>query len=291
MLKAVRLPLQKKPLKLESPKAYSKRVRLDPKTKQPVHYDPKPRVVVLNVATGEYGLRWIGYDGTEKTVIYQRPDRIDAIVSVSVSSGGSRELSYAYLYKVQNLHSSGQHLAGFAVQNSSSDIATAVANSAVHVGQMSPNSAMKEGNWVRFGLLKPAVVPGCSIQFELTSSAPPGVVECRVHGGRLGTKGVGEGMPQELVNVLLGYEAWPNGFTIGPIDRLKTLSTAQRADYVRGLLPQLEKLGWIVSDLVPWYAQNLKGGDFRRVGERVRQDLKAGKITSEVASLLEFTSH
>src|SRR5205085_4210393 len=81
-----RLPFQKKRLILQSPTSYEKRIlRYDSKTGEPIYYDPKPRVVPLDVKSGKYGLRWIGYDGKEKTIIYQRPDVIDAVISASVS--------------------------------------------------------------------------------------------------------------------------------------------------------------------------------------------------------------
>ena len=64
----VRLPFQKKEITLKSPATYEQRVLLtSSKTGEPVYYDPKPRVVPLDVKAGKYALRWIGYDGKEKT--------------------------------------------------------------------------------------------------------------------------------------------------------------------------------------------------------------------------------
>jgi len=81
-----RLPFQKKRIVLKSPATYEKRIiRYDSKTGASIYYDPKPRVVPLDVRSGKYGLRWIGYDGREKTIVYQRPDAIDAEISASVS--------------------------------------------------------------------------------------------------------------------------------------------------------------------------------------------------------------
>jgi hypothetical protein len=53
---------------------------LTKKTGQERFYDPKPRVSLLNERAGLYALKWVGYDGMEKTIVYQRPDAIDAIV-------------------------------------------------------------------------------------------------------------------------------------------------------------------------------------------------------------------
>ena len=86
--KARRLPLQKKEIALESPTNYVHRIiGYDPKTNEPVYYDPKPRVTLLDAKSGKYGLRWIGYDGKEKTIVYQRPDALEVIVSATVSKG------------------------------------------------------------------------------------------------------------------------------------------------------------------------------------------------------------
>src|SRR5258706_2280670 len=82
--KPTRLPLEKTPVTLKSPTKYERRiVRADPKTGKLSYYDPKPRVVLLDAKLKKYGLRWIGYDGTAKTVIYQSPDAIDVVVSAS----------------------------------------------------------------------------------------------------------------------------------------------------------------------------------------------------------------
>ena len=97
-----RLPFQKKRITLKSPATYQKRIaRYDSKTGQPIYYDPKPRIVPLDVKSGKYGLRWIGYDGQEKTIVYQRPDAIDAEISASVSKTVTGQ--YIYVYKIKNL--------------------------------------------------------------------------------------------------------------------------------------------------------------------------------------------
>src|SRR5438132_7732747 len=81
-----RLPLQKSKIRLQSPSKYEKRlVGQNPRTGEFRYYDPKPEVVALDTKSGKYGLRWIGYDGKTKTVIYQRPDAIEVVISSSVS--------------------------------------------------------------------------------------------------------------------------------------------------------------------------------------------------------------
>lgn len=283
-----RLPLQKKKIVLRSPTGYAKRIlRFDDKTGQAIEYDPKPEVTPLDAKSGKYALKWIGYDGKKKTVIYQRPDAIDAVVSASVSRTPAGR--YLYTYNVHNLESSGEQLAGFAVQNYTSDLKP-LELSDVYVGRMLRNREMSDGNWIRFGIFttfKPVISAGASIEFSLESSAPPGIVECRIHGGMLGMKGVGEEMPQELENVLPGYEAWPSGYTIGPIDKLKSLSPAERAKYVLQQLPRFKELGWMTADAFQWYQQNLYRIDPETISHRAEQDLGAGNITNEVLLMIQ----
>jgi hypothetical protein len=284
--KVERLPLQKKNIELKSPTNYAHRViRYDPQTNQPITYDPKPRVTILDAKSGRYALKWIGYDGKGKTVIYQRPDAIDAVVSASVSKTNSGK--FAYVYKVQNLPTSGQHLSTFAVQSFAADVEPEKIGE--YVGKMSSNGVLKDGNWISFGIAtyQPQVIPGREIQMRLVSSAPPGLVECRIHGGQLGMKGVGEDMPMELENVLPGYEIWPHGYTIGPIDDLKAFTPNRRAKYIRKRLSEFQQLGWIAADSVSWYEQNLTGENLDNLHQRAEQDFKASKITIEVYAMIQ----
>lgn len=288
-----RLPLQKKENLLKTPTNYEKRVlRYDPETGEPSYYDPKPQVVLVDAKSGKYALKWIGYDGQEKTIIFQRADAIDAVVSASVSKTASGR--YLYSYTIENLPSSGESLAGFAVQNLASDVKPlAIEN--IHIGHMTKLvKEFKAGNWIRFAPLsgfQPAAIPGQNIEFRLESSAPPGLVECRIHGGEPGMKGVGEEMPQELEHILPGYEAWPSGYTIGPVDTQNSLSPTERANYIKDLLPQFQRLGWITPDALRWYEQNLRGNSLGKVFRRAEQDLKAERITTEVRDMIQATSN
>jgi hypothetical protein len=285
--KTRRLALQKRTIILKAPRSYANRIlRLDSRTGNPVEYDPRPRVVLLDVKSGKYAFKWIGYDGNEKTVIYQRPDAFDATVSGSVSKTPSG--TYLYTYAIQNLASSGQNLSGFAVQHFASDVKPqSIGNG--YVGEMSKNREMKEGNWIYFGTsnFKDAVTPGRNIELALESLAPPGLVECRAHGGVMMMIGVDEDMPQELENVLPGYEAWPRGYTIGPVENLKALSPAERANYLLKLLPKFNELGWMTADALHWYQQNLNRIDLGTISKRAGQDLGAGNITNEVLVMIQ----
>src|SRR5437588_6390703 len=283
--RAQRLPLEKKKLVFKSPTVYEKRIlRYDSKTREPIYYDPKPQVALLDLKSGKYALRWIGYDGKEKTVIFQRAAAINAIVSASVSRIASGQ--YIYTYEIRNITSSGEHLSIFAVQNYSSKVSQ-IKSSNLYVGGITKNATeFKDGNWVGFGLLTPNIVPGETIELKLVSDGQPGLVECRVAGGEQGMKGVGEEMPQELENVLPGYKDWPSGYTVGPIDYLKYLASSERDKYLLERLPLFLKLGWMTSVAFQEYQQSLGRGDIRQVRNRAEQDLKTGKITTEVYEMI-----
>jgi hypothetical protein len=45
----------------------------------------------------------------------------------------------------------------------------------------------------------------------------------------------------------------------------------------------------MTADVVPWYEQALKGGDLEKIYHRAEQDLKAGKITTEVMGMIRYT--
>jgi hypothetical protein len=113
------------------------------------------------------------------------------------------------------------------------------------------------------------------------------LVGCRIHGGELGLKGVGEDMPQELENILPGYRDWPEGYTIGPVDKLKNLSLVGRAEYLLKLLPQFERLGWMTSGARQRYMENLQRKNLSEVYNSAEQDLKSGRITTEVRDMIQ----
>lgn len=289
--KTKRLPLQKKQVTLQSPREYLKRVlRVDAKTGEQILYDPKPRIALMDAKSGKYYLKWIGYDGKEKVVIYQRPDAVDVIVSASVVRNSTGQ--FVYQYTAQNLPTSGEYLGNFMVQTLTSDIIpntlpTQIDN--IFIGRMSDN-IFEEGKWINFAPLppRPRVNPGQSITFQLTSSSPPGLVMCRVNGGDWGMNGAGEEMPWELENALPNrYRALPSGYTIGPINNLKALSAVERANYLLKLLPKFKELGWITADALPWYQQTLSGNLLGAVYERTKQDLKEGNITTEVFAMIQ----
>ena len=285
---AERLPLQKKSIDFKFPEHYEKwHGPPDPRTGIAREHDPKPRLVPLDEKSARYAFIWVGVDGKGKQVIYERPDAIEAVVTASVKEVSGQ---YQYVYKVTNLPSSGQRLTGFVVQYFSGDtVPTEVAN--CYIGKMFHGlTAFKQGEWIRFAPYRgfnPPGYPGETVQVELKSTAPPGIVECRAHGSPPSYKG-GHSMPYEFNSLLLGHDYWPHGYTIGPMERLKSLSPRAHLAYVAQLLPQLEELGWINAGVVSWYERNLKPGT-PGLYQQVERDFNAGKITTEVFSLLQAT--
>lgn len=180
-----RTPLQADPVVLRAPTSYSLRATVDAKTGQQVQYDPKPDVVETDSRLGLYELRWIGYDGKLKSIVYQRPDKIDVIVNASVQKGSDGR--YSYTYRVNNLRTSAESLSGFVVQALSPDL-TAVESRDVFSGRMGATPPFTQGVWIRFAPVGPTaqVPPGRSFEYRAMSSSSPGLVECRVHGGQVG---------------------------------------------------------------------------------------------------------
>ena len=85
-MRAERKPFQKSSATLNTPTKYVKR-----ETKTGT-YDPKPKVVLVDEKSGKYELRWIGYDGKEKIINYQRMDSIDALVEARIIKNSEASL-------------------------------------------------------------------------------------------------------------------------------------------------------------------------------------------------------
>jgi hypothetical protein len=286
--KIERLPFQKENATIESPENYAKRIRgTDAKTGKPVYYDPMPRVDLLDRKSGKYILRWIGYSGKEFKLIYQRPDGIDATISALATK--SRPDQYSYVYKIKNLPVSGQFLSGFALQYFSSNIKPFAIGDG-YVGPMTKGLFKREGNWVFYGAnnFNDGIYPGQSVELKAISTSPPGLVECRIQGGTRGMIGeVEEEPPQELENVILGYEAWPRSFTIGPIDDLKGISQSEKISYLLKSLPQCHRQGWITVRTMRTYEQLSKQNNLQGIISRIESDLKADSITTEVFAIID----
>jgi hypothetical protein len=315
-----RVPLEKRQWELKSPVHYApEEIGYDRKGR-PITYDHKPRVEMLDAKAGKYLLKWIGYDRKEKTVVYQRIDAVDVIVSASVSKTPE---GYLYSYQSANLPSSGTYLSGFILQNYAKDarpyevngVRTTLADlrlldnfrnlwrdgSSPQVNTTTPGGILidqmsnvieqfSKGSWINFAPLpayKPAITPGRTFEVKLLSSAPPGLVECRVTGGDLTIQGVDEELPAVLEDMLPGYEQFPHGNTIGPVEYLKNLPQSDKAKYILDRLPVFRKVGWITDQVIQRYEPLLKKGDLASVINASDPDLKAEQITTEVFAILQ----
>lgn len=276
-----RIPLQKQGSVLKSPTAYAMRERPDARGGR-VPFDPRPRIEVVDAVTGQYALKWVGYDGVDKEIRYQRPDMVDVVVRATVTRS---QLTYRYRYEVESLPSSSQTLAGFAVQTFSADVLP-TRTSGVFVGRMPAFPA--NGNWWRFALLSGGssrIGPGRRATFQLDSASAPGLVECVVHGA-LGLMGVGEPMPNELESALPGYEAWPRGVTVGPVSSLSSLSEAQKAERLASWLPRMQELGWMTADARRRYELAITAAPPSAWASPLEADAASGEISPEVVAIV-----
>lgn len=301
--KAQRAPLEKQQPEYKSPVDYAPReTGYDPKTGKPIAYDHKPRVELLDAKSGKYSFNWIGYDGKEKRVLFQRGDAIDVIVSAMVSR--TPDGKYTYTYDADNLPSSGSELSHLILQNFADDTKLIEIDkrstqfqgirdldTAVSIGEMSNLiPQFKDGKWISIAPLstyKPQVTSGRRFEVKVTSLALPGLVECRVTGGQLTLQGVDEDMPAVLEDMLPGYEQFPHGYTIGPVEYLKTLSQSEKAKYVLDRLLIFRKAGWITDDAMHRYERALKDSDLQSVINAAGEDLKTEQITSEVFAIIQ----
>lgn len=305
-----REPLQKSGGRIKSPTVYEKRERIESGRENT--YDPKPRVEAVDADAGKYELKWIGYDGKEKTVVYQRVDAIDVVVSGSVEQ--APDGSYVYKYAVENLSSSAAYVTFLALQNFSDDSRPTEVNgkpttladirlmknfrqapddgkprnleNILTIGEMSTAiQRFKEGNWIAFGGLPELITPGSKFQVRLVSKAAPGLVGCSAAAGPRTMKGAGEHLPSELEAALPGYDAWPSGYTVGPVASLGSLRQAERVSYLVDKLGQFEKLGWITPAARRWYEKSLTT-DLDGAKKRARSDLESDQISSEVFAMI-----
>jgi hypothetical protein len=266
---------------------YQPRVRgYDPETGTPITYDHKPRLEVVDRKARKYVLRWIGLDGQEKSATFQSSDAVDAMVVASVSrmAGGG----YLYTYEVKNLPSSGAFLKRFIVQNVAPDV------KAENDGKLMPFAMSKEipffneGNWLTFADVSDDVQidPGQSVVVHLTSSAPPGVVRCLASAETI-VEGADEDTPSELESLIAGFDEYPHGYTIGPVDSLKRFSVNERFEYLLENLSVFRKAGWIKEEAVEKYQVLLKSGDLKATLQQAEQDVSTEQITREVYEIIQ----
>ncbi|MGI8642456.1 MAG: hypothetical protein ACR2MG_21210 [Pyrinomonadaceae bacterium] len=243
---------------------------------------------MIDEKAGKYELRWIGYDGKEKIIKYQRRDAIDALVEARIVKHDEGKFIYKYLIK--NLPTSPTYLSGFIVQTLASDVKATKLDD-VFVSDMAkfiPN--FNVGTWWKFaplGETLPKIDPGETIEFSLVSSALPGIVGCRARAGDLTLKGVGEHMPSELEEVTPGYDGLAKGYTIGPIDRLAELPKSEKVKYILENLPKFQEAGWMSAGTAKKYKVILAKEDLAGALVQARTDLENEFITGEVFYIIE----
>lgn len=286
-IKAERKLFKKSSVEIKSPKTYVKR-----KTGSGRDYDPRPTVVPIDEKAGKYELQWIGYDGRKKIIKYQRHDALDALVEARVERVDDGRYKYKYL--IRNLLSSPAFLHSFTVQTFTSDvrdehIRTGDENLSIgHMAQYIPH--FSNGVWRNFSWLaqtKPKIDPGSTIEFEMDSVGQPGLVECKATAGETTLKGVGEHMPTELENSMPGFDELASCVTIGPVERLKDLSAADKAKYLIDNLPKFVEAGWMAGDTPKIYHSILKDNDLNGAFQQAKRDLEKEFITSEVFHIIE----
>jgi hypothetical protein len=285
-----RLPLRKSKIEIGEPASTPPELDGYDARGDPVYWDPKPRVVPQG--DGKYAFKWTGHKGQELTVMYTRPDVVDVVVEASLTSAPEASLSYSYL--VRNLASSKQNLGGFEVRAFTSALQPQGGKSIFTTNPKHIRDdivPIRDGLWVAFAPIRDQkqIRPGQTEVFVILSPHPPAVVECRATAETLRLKGAGEEMPFVLEQLILGRDAWPRGWTIGPDERLAKMSLDERLNYLTDNLPKMLELGWIEnSKVMQWYEANLKAGKTSEVRARAEADFKRNLITSEVLALMTY---
>lgn len=253
-------------------------------------YNPRPRIVTVDERAGKYELRWIGYDGKEKVIHYQRKDALDALVEARAERSDSR---YVYYYLVKNLSSSPTHVGSFIVQTFSSDIRdehVKAEESDLYIGHMTNTiPRFSDGVWRTFAPVDEnnLLAPGTERVFHISSQAGPGVVGCAARAGHVAIKGVGEDMPSQLADALPFSEGFASCITIGPDERLTKFSKEEKVKYLIDNLPKFEEAGWMAGDTPKIYEAILNRNDLAGALEQAKKDLEKGFITSEVFHIIE----
>lgn len=282
-VKAERQPFKRSTVQLRAPTKYLMR-----ETGKGT-YDPKPRIVVIDEKAGKYEFRWIGYDGKEKVIEYQRYDSLDAVVEARVER---IENKYVYSYLIRNLPTSPSYVGSFKVQTFSFDIRDERVQTGadLHIGHMSKSIRMfSDGLWRSFSPLgeENHITPNSTREFKIESVSPPGYVKCYARAGPPDLKGVGEEMPSELEAAMPGYEEYASCVTIGPDERLARMSKDEKVKYLLDNLPKFVEAGWMAGDTPKIYESILKRGDLAGAFEQAKKDLEKEFITSEVFGIIE----
>lgn len=268
-------------------------VRLNPRTGQSEEY-PLEGEVVLDDKTGYFRLSWNGIDGRRKTLIWEPPWNVDAVVAASVDYDLNARL-YRYAYTMQSLPSSGKKIESLYAEVRAAVEKVEAPDGTWHSDPFTEFVREKLGVtagriWSQAGRGLNGLLPGQrATGFAYSSAGLPAIVKCFV---RAHTRGhsAGEEAPTVLVDAIVKYN-WmvPQGYTIGPDERLAKMSLEERLSYLVERLPKMLELGWIENQKVMGrYDTNLKAGKAAEVRARAEADFKRNLITSEVFALMTY---
>ena len=87
--------------------------------------------------------------------------------------------------------------------------------------------------------------------------------------------------------MLPGYEQFPHGYTVGPVDELQKFSSSEKTKYLLDHLPLFKKAGWITDQALQRYEAQLKNGGLDKIFAHAEEDLRAEQITTEVFAIIQ----
>jgi hypothetical protein len=114
------------------------------------------------------------------------------------------------------------------------------------------------------------------------------LVECRA-GAESEIEGADEEMPGDIAPLLNAYGEYLHGWTVGPLDDLKSYSSDQKVKYLLAKLPRFRELGWITDEAFNRYQQMLNNHDLNSLLAHLDEDLRLEQITTELFAIIEAT--
>jgi len=268
-------------------------IRTNPRTGEVEEY-PLEGEVTLDPRSGYFRLSWNGRDGQRKLLIWEPPWNVDAVVDARVEYDLNGH-AYRYVYSMQNLPTSMEKLQALfvSVQAAVEKVekpddtwfSYPLTDVLLQKFEVTAGRGWSQAERAHVGLLPGQKATG----FSYRSAGLPAIVKCW---GRARMRGhsAGEEAPDVLVDAISKYN-WmvPQGYTIGPDERLGKMSLAERLKYLVEHLPKMLELGWIENQKVMgWYETNLKAGKAAEVRARAAADFKKNLVTSEVLALMTY---
>ncbi len=286
-VKFERMPFQKSLHVIKQPR------KVDRTIEYGKSYKSNTRVVEVDRETGKYEFRWMGIDGKEKMLPYQRPDAIHALVKANVEEIKDGKFIYNYDFKV--LDTSPIYFRNFIVQTFGTSLEVLnLDKERILFGKMSNVYEFSEGLWWSWGYMgseKDRIHGGGSLKFHFSSDNPPGVTYCKAGGGEYGiTTEIAEDPPSELEDEIPINTDLARGYTLGPDARLKKFSPPDKIKYLLDSLPKFQEAGWMSEGTAKNYGQILKRNDLKGAFEKAKKDFANEFISNEVFQIIEGLS-